>query len=303
MKKLNRKLIPAFAMLLLSAVLMSTASFAWFSANGTVDASGLSITATAPAALWIRNQTDDWDVTATFANAKTGISPVTDDITSTANLAAAADKWTFYSLNAAGRAAIGSDGLIGGQKVTSEKATINGTETVIAAKDTDNFIQQKFQLRLEGKKGATAELTDLVGIKVNVKITTTADDIDTIWKALRVAVVCTATATEATDDTAATYSEGGYAIFTPGEDAVLSKSVPLTLTSPVESSRTEKDKDDNDVKSAEFLTIAAQEIVDVYVYVWYEGNDPDCTNDDSQFNIPYAISLQFFSETITANNK
>ena len=43
--KLTRKLIPAFAMLLVSAVLMSTASFAWFSMNQTVTASGMSITA------------------------------------------------------------------------------------------------------------------------------------------------------------------------------------------------------------------------------------------------------------------
>ena len=44
MKK-TRKLIPALAMLLLSAVLMSTASFAWFSMNTTVTVNGMSITA------------------------------------------------------------------------------------------------------------------------------------------------------------------------------------------------------------------------------------------------------------------
>ena len=51
--KLTRKLIPAFAMLLVSAVLMSTASFAWFSMNKDVEADGIMVTATAPAALWI----------------------------------------------------------------------------------------------------------------------------------------------------------------------------------------------------------------------------------------------------------
>ena len=44
MKKM-RKLIPALAMLLVSAVMMSTASFAWFSMNTSVTASGMSVTA------------------------------------------------------------------------------------------------------------------------------------------------------------------------------------------------------------------------------------------------------------------
>ncbi len=44
MKK-TRKLIPAIAMLLTSTVMMSTASFAWFSINDTVQATGISVEA------------------------------------------------------------------------------------------------------------------------------------------------------------------------------------------------------------------------------------------------------------------
>ena len=43
--KLTRKLIPAFIMLLVSAVLMSTASFAWFAMNTTVEATGMAVKA------------------------------------------------------------------------------------------------------------------------------------------------------------------------------------------------------------------------------------------------------------------
>ena len=45
--KASRKLIPAFAMLLIAAVMMSTASYALFVTNGTVQANGMSITAKA----------------------------------------------------------------------------------------------------------------------------------------------------------------------------------------------------------------------------------------------------------------
>lgn len=43
--KATRKLIPAFAMLLIAAVMMSTATFAWFSTNSDVYADGMSVTA------------------------------------------------------------------------------------------------------------------------------------------------------------------------------------------------------------------------------------------------------------------
>ena len=43
--KATRKLVPAFAMLLIAAVMMSTATFAWFSTNASVTATGMTVTA------------------------------------------------------------------------------------------------------------------------------------------------------------------------------------------------------------------------------------------------------------------
>lgn len=51
--KFTRKLIPALAMLVVSATMMSTASFAWFSMNKTVYANGMQVQASAPANLHI----------------------------------------------------------------------------------------------------------------------------------------------------------------------------------------------------------------------------------------------------------
>jgi hypothetical protein len=59
--KLSRKLIPAFAMLLVSAVLMSTASFAWFSMNKDVTVSNISVSAKSDSIfLQIKDQTGDY---------------------------------------------------------------------------------------------------------------------------------------------------------------------------------------------------------------------------------------------------
>ena len=50
-----KKLIPALALLLVSAVMLGTSSFAWFSMNTEVTATGMSVTAQAPTSLLISN--------------------------------------------------------------------------------------------------------------------------------------------------------------------------------------------------------------------------------------------------------
>ncbi len=54
--KNTRKLIPAFAMLLLSAVLLCTASYAWFSINTQVTASGMTVKAAVDSSLYIAKE-------------------------------------------------------------------------------------------------------------------------------------------------------------------------------------------------------------------------------------------------------
>ncbi|MDD6094214.1 MAG: hypothetical protein PUC29_00505, partial [Clostridia bacterium] len=52
--KATRKLIPALAMLLVSAIVMSSASFAWFTMSRQVTAQGMNVTVTAPNNLLIK---------------------------------------------------------------------------------------------------------------------------------------------------------------------------------------------------------------------------------------------------------
>ena len=51
-----KKLIPAIVMLLVSAIVLSTASYAWFTTSQTADASGMNVTAEAPTSILIRGQ-------------------------------------------------------------------------------------------------------------------------------------------------------------------------------------------------------------------------------------------------------
>ena len=66
--KATRKLIPAIVMLLVSAIVLSTASYAWFSMNTTVSATGMTVNATSAASLVISNAAPTTATTTTTVN-------------------------------------------------------------------------------------------------------------------------------------------------------------------------------------------------------------------------------------------
>ena len=77
-----RKLLPAIAMLLLSAVLMSTASFAWFSTNDEAQVSGFNAKISAATTLLVKESTaadSTYATFITFTENKENMAPVSTD--------------------------------------------------------------------------------------------------------------------------------------------------------------------------------------------------------------------------------
>ena len=193
--KLSRKLIPAMIMLLVSAVLMSTASFAWFSVNSQVTATGLTVTAVAPASLWIMQDDDTVRVTAidlenenTSSNGKQ-FSPVTPNSKATANA------WTFKTLTGDAAQFVAEDGTIAEGKADWL--------------DTTNYhYMDTIKLALDGQTGQktmiNAQHQVVWGNKPSGEDART--EADGIYKAIHVALVSGSTVIEF--DTAAlnTYS-------------------------------------------------------------------------------------------------
>ena len=108
MKKM-RKLLPAIAMLLVSAVMMSTASFAWFTMNSEVQATGMQVTAIAPASLWIKNDDDTaWVSTTTLKTENTEAETLFTPSKVATNTELEA--WTFEQLTSASSAKVDIDG-------------------------------------------------------------------------------------------------------------------------------------------------------------------------------------------------
>ncbi len=95
MKK-TRKIIPALAMLLVSAIMMSTASFAWFSMSTEVTASGMSVTAKSDAVALVISATNTTPGTGSTEET-TAVSgtllPVAHETFATKTDADTVDKW------------------------------------------------------------------------------------------------------------------------------------------------------------------------------------------------------------------
>ena len=132
-----RKLIPAFAMLLVSAILVSTSTYAWFSMNTTVTASNMQVKAVADQGILINVEADDdsayW-TNAVTTNQSTGILL---HATSTANTSAwyvAHSKITGDAAHATA-ASTQSDNLVDGYHAlgTAPYATATSTVDAVAA--------------------------------------------------------------------------------------------------------------------------------------------------------------------------
>ena len=155
--KLTRKLIPAFIMLLVSAVLMSTASFAWFAMNTTVEATGMEVEAKADSifleisgAQDKKDGADVWKTVGTdMATDETegkiipvALYPASHEITSAADIENK-DKWFYKYVNTPDNATEGA-----GDKQTIGDLDDYVYHTTFKVRLNENMVQSAANLRV-----------------------------------------------------------------------------------------------------------------------------------------------------------
>ena len=273
--KNTRKLIPALAMLLVSAVMMSTASFAWFTMNSTVKAEGMQITAVAPASLWITDVTDntqdsDWKSAVGFVNEVTvpdeGMAPVqvkggTTTTGGAINSTAAGyedwDGWVFEE-------------LLDASIVDNSGNFVSGSTPTFV--DTTSYYKDTFLIKLDGKVGATDVPVHVrVAVSQNAALGSGRTEADDIWKALRVAVVV----------------DGQILIFEFADgDLNAHDATELKYT------------DDQELVE---LTPAGDP-KKVVVYSWIEGEDDDCINANAFNCDTFNITVEFLLPNALEND-
>ena len=266
-----RKLIPAIAMLLVSAVMMSTASFAWFSSSESAVATGMQVKATAAGGLAIGIYTDidkaplDTAFGSTI-NVSSGWSNATDagNNLSLVPTSFNGTKWYYAA----------------GTEVDDGAAKNKAYTEVTATNGTGYYYLTKWQIKAlaDNNKELYVDNIDVtLAAGTGSESTTNA-----LNKALRVALKVT-TGTGNTAKTEWFYfaptrlgTEDGFAANHVNADAS-DKTTYATLTSKVNTTANSKDtitfNNAYDVVIAENLTTTP---VDVEMYIYYEGEDMNC---------------------------
>lgn len=274
MKKF-KKLIPALCMLLVSAVMLGSTTFAWFSMNRTVTATGMEIKAEVPTQLLISADNSTWGNTMTFASEKTlnpkGVAPVTaKSLLKDGTLVP-----TFYKLTDQGMKLVNESG-----KLTGITGTLG--ETYDYAADTTNFVTTEqdvfidtFHLKLAGK---VSEEKNLVAkVKVSSE-SADAESLDLITKALHIVIVEKTTNETTTTQTVLVNQDLGDLL--TGDNALsIAKGEGKDLTI-----------------GTVFTFAQDNESKTLGIYVFYDGNDNDCLNTNAaiinglKFNFTFELA-------------
>ncbi len=244
--KRTRKLIPAVAMLLISAIMLSTASYAWFSMNTQVTATGMQVKAEAEGGIVISNESKtDWKASSTAShNTSVGLVP-----TSTANVA----DWYHATSTDANDAA---DGQGAGNYTKLTVAEADGVGSATIGTETKNvYLLNKFYIK------SSAEAMTSIKLYINRVTVTGASTSAELDKSLRVAI-----------------SVGGQVyIFAPitGGDTSYEVAGSGTATTAIAAGTLNTE---TTVTSIPANTSASP--VEASVYIYFEGEDPACKSNN-----------------------
>ena len=288
-----KKLIPAIVMLVVSAVVLSTASYAWFTTAENVSASGMQVTASAPASILIRGASNNTAWTAfssqlNFADIYSG-----DDalLTPTSSW----DGVTFYGPGAATDVAGGMD---------------------INTPISENTYYHDFQIEL---KNDSADTTVGIGIDSIVNNVSNA-----MKGAVRVAVVI-GNPGESSDELTLTATTSNTKVYVYGDgttnyaptwvkypvaaDALGNVTYTGEVVGPLKNDWQNVTDDGAwataaageaktyDTFDTTIVTLNPQQYVRMTIRVWFEGQDASCISANAGSDANIAISFKITEKT------
>lgn len=281
-----KKLLPAFAMLTVSAVSLSSATYAWFSMNTQVTATGMQVKAIAEGGIVISNSTKTgWTAEATAqvtsaslfptSNAKTPATLTTwyhnkSDNADDAKAGQAAS--TYETLNIALSDATNGEG-VGYVDKNDDSAFTSGT-------DSAYFLKDKFYIKSSGD-ALTSTTLYINKVEATPASGTSLLAID---NALRVCVVVDQTS----------YLFAPVSVGTTGP--TLTYKVKGSATDTVALAGTTK----NTATGVTTIANSDADAVPVEIYVYFEGEDANCksTNISGISTDTITVSVQFGTTTI-----
>ena len=306
----KKKLIPAVAMLTTSAVMLSTATYAWFTMSREVEVTGIKLTATTPQTIEI--SLGQATTSNTLTHGVEATAPNSDDM------------WTHTAATGFVYQDFGKlipvSSVDGFNMFYTEKATENGKKV----SDVPNpFTKAETAVGWEFKEGGkSAETgavvnaaendgsgyyldipvwfrttsTDAVTLGLEVEIKNSSDD-DTkseLYKAARVAILPeTKSAQKVFSETGAKYYKDGKAVATAGATLAASYGdVSAATEATVTGGKVTNPDDATQVATVKASTGTGYgDAVKYYIRVWLEGEDEACWN--SNAGQDFVINLKF----------
>lgn len=249
-----KKLIPAIALLVISSLLLSVASYAWFSMNTTVIAENMSVKATTSKNLVISlNGEDDWNQSVNAATALTSMLPV-----STVDL----ENW--FTTTEQGQKKVNfNSGVISD---ISEGDFSTALNPALPATEGFYYLNKKFDIKVSAEGAASYSKLYVSDITING---VSSYDIS---KSIRVGVMVGTT----------------FFIYTPngGQTSYNAVTAIDGTTGPVTAY--------SNYTIAQDLGAVNESGVTVDVFIWYEGQDSNNTsfNAMSTEAVEFAISFK-----------
>lgn len=306
----KKKLIPAVAMLTTSAVMLSTATYAWFTMSREVEVTGIKLTATTPQTIEI--SLGQATTSNTLTHGVEATAPNSDDM------------WTHTAATGSVYQDFGKlipvSSVDGFNMFYTEKATENGKKV----SDVPNpFTKAENAVGWEFKEGGkSAETGDVVnaaendgsgyyldipvwfrttstdavtlGLEVEIKNSSDDDTKSVLYKAARVAILPeTKSAQKVFSETGAKYYKDGKAVATAGATLAASYGDVSAATEATVTGG----KVTNPDAATQVATVKAStgtgygDAVKYYIRVWLEGEDEACWN--SNAGQDFVINLKF----------
>lgn len=306
----KKKLIPAVAMLTTSAVMLSTATYAWFTMSREVEVTGIKLTATTPQTIEI--SLGQATTSNTLTHGVEATAPNSDDM------------WTHTAATGSVYQDFGKlipvSSVDGFNMFYTEKATENGKKV----SDVPNpFTKAETAVGWEFKEGGKSAETGAVvnaaendgsgyyldipvwfrttstdavtlGLEVEIKNSSDDDTKSVLYKAARVAILPeTKSAQKVFSETGAKYYKDGKAVATAGATLAASYGDVSAATEATVTGG----KVTNPDAATQVATVTASTgtgyggAVKYYIRVWLEGEDEACCNANAGQD--FVINLKF----------
>lgn len=286
MNKNARKLIPAVAMLLVSASMLSTASYAWFSMNGTVKATGMQVKVQAPASLLI-SETEN----GTYSD----VYNINEQNPKTLGHASSIDGKGIFSVNP--NKVNATDGTLKLSSTSDVFSVSNDTfanSEFYGVADTVGYVDYTFWVAASGNSKLDVKL-DYSTISVVSSV-----ENDALLPALRFAVLLKSNENvEAPSASNVWCGSKNDALGDPSKNAISSTDVSKEGTDPDFTYTPTTAAVKQYVKDTNLFQLGVNGKQEVTIRIWFEGMDEACKNTNILQLKSYTITVAFASTVVT----